>query len=275
MIFTHKLWEMLCTELQRNGIHSIPACEVAADTGSYLVLKHDVETEVRKAYQIACIESRLGHRGSYYVQAYLLKNEKNVRMLRKIQEMGHEVSYHYDVMDSCKGNLTQAISEFEENRNLFEKRGFPVRTVCQHGNPVVTRVGYASNRDFFRSEKVRALYPGMKDIMVNFQQDVPTEYRYFSDAGRRFHLIYDPVNNDLVCSDDKNILVDTLEKLLEYIRTESCIVSIHPHRWTKSGAQYLIRTAIFKTVKKIAKILIKIPIFKKIMSRYYHLAKKI
>lgn len=275
MIFIHKLWETLCRELQGKHIHSIPACEVTAGSERFLVLKHDVETDVRKAYQIACIENRHGHRGSYYVQAYLLQNAENVRLLQRMQAMGHEISYHYDVLDSCGGNFEQAMVEFENNCKLFEQCGFPIVTVCQHGNPVINRVGYTSNRDFFRSRKVRDLYPGMKDIMVNFKQDVPAEYAYFSDAGRRFHLIYDPINNDVEKSDDKNIPVDTLEELLDHITKQSCIVSIHPHRWAASSLQYQLRSTVFKSVRSVAKLLIRVPLFKRIMNKYYYLAKKI
>ena len=210
----------------------------------------------------------------YYVHAYLLEGTKNVALLKKMQQMGHEISYHYDVMDSCKGNLEDAIAEFEHNRLLFEAHGFPVVTVCQHGNPVVERVGYHSNRDFFRSKQVRTLYPGVSDIMVNYKEVMQTDYLYFSDAGRRFHLIYDPVNNDIVNSEDRNISFDDLDAMYEHIGRESAIISVHPHRWTARTVQYHVRTAIFKLVRKVAKLLIKVPVIKKIISRYYYLAKK-
>ena len=46
-----------------------------------------------------------------------------------MQEMGHEISYHYDVMDSCKGDLEAAIAEFEKNRKRFEEKGLIERIV--------------------------------------------------------------------------------------------------------------------------------------------------
>lgn len=198
MIFTYKKWDSFCAKLQRAGVQSIPACQVTQDSGHYLVLKHDVETNVPSAFQMAQIEEKYGHRGSYYVQAYLLDNSDNVRLLQQMRAMGHEISYHYDVMDSCKGDLEKAIAEFENNRKKFEENGFPLITVCQHGNPVVERVGYTSNRDFFRSARVQELYPQMADIMVDYPQKYQTRYGYFSDAGRIFKQIYDPINNDVV-----------------------------------------------------------------------------
>lgn len=274
MIFVYDYWEKFCRDLKKKGVISIPAREVNGSLNSFLVLKHDIENNVPKAYRLAEIEHKYGHRGSYYAHAYLLNDVKNVELLRKMQIMGHEISYHYDVMDSCHGNIDEAIKEFEENRIKFEQLGFHLETVCQHGNPVVERIGYTSNRDFFRNKKVQQLYPKIADIMVDYKEKHHTDYVYYSDAGRKFKMIFDPINNDVVNSDDKNITYETLEELF-FSLTEKSIISTHPHRWTKSARVYVIKDKLFKVIKATAKVMIKVPIFKRIMSRYYYLAKKI
>ena len=274
MIFIYSAWDSFCAELKAKVIVSIPAKEVIPDLYSFLVLKHDIENTMPKAYKLAEIEHKYGHRGTYYAHAYLLDDPQNVVLLQKMQEMGHEISYHYDVMDSNHGNLDGAIKEFEANRQRFEKLGFPIITVCQHGNPVVERVGYTSNRDFFRSARVRALYPRIADIMVDYKEKYHTDYTYFSDAGRKFKLIYDPINNDIVNSDEKNIPYEDLDALLEALPSKA-IISTHPHRWTDSAASYIVKEKAFKIIKVVAKLAMKVPGVKKIMSRYYYLAKKI
>lgn len=277
MTFTHKAWKDFCRTLEEKGVHSVPVRDIlqGCKATPYLTLKHDVETDVAKALAIAEIEQAHGHRGSYYVQAYLLRDEKNVFILRKMQQMGHEISYHYDVMDSCKGNLEQAMEEFTDNVALFESNGFAIQTLCQHGNPVVERVGYHSNRDFFRSPEVQQKYPVLADVMVDLKTKANTDYLYFSDAGRRFHLIYDPINNDVVNSDDKNIACDDLSAVMGQMgEGKNAIISIHPHRWTASVAAYMIRNAVFRTVKFTAKLLLRLPYMKKLMGRFYYLAKK-
>lgn len=276
MIFVYKVWEKFCSQLDKEGLHSIPACAVTAGKPSYLVLKHDVETNVPRAYKMASIEYTYGHCGSYYVQAYLLDDPKNVELLKDMQKMGHEISYHYDVMDSSKGDMEKALAEFKKNKEIFEKNGFLLHTVCQHGNPVVERVGYTSNRDFFRSEIVRALYPDIADIMVNFKTAVPTEYMYFSDAGRKFKQIYDPINNDIVNSEDRNIPYEDLDEIRGALSSDvGNIISTHPHRWMASALAYRTRAAAFKGIRGTAKLLMKIPPAKKLMSKYFYLAKKI
>ncbi len=276
MIFVYKEWDKFCKDLKDKGIISIPAKEIDDNKKTFLVLKHDIENTVSKSYRLAEIEHCYGHRGTYYIHAHLLKDNNNIVLLKRMQDMGHEISYHYDVMDSNHGNIENAIQEFEKNRKLFQSAGFPVITVCQHGNPIVERVGYTSNRDFFRNEKVQKLYPNIADIMVDFKEKYHTDYLYYSDAGRQFKLIYDPINNDRINSDDKDIPYEDLRALMQVLTTESkVIISTHPHRWTKYRAVYIIKDRMFKAIKMCAKILMNIPACKKLMSKYYYLAKKI
>ena len=276
MIFTFKKWSRFCQRLAQAERLSIPAAAVADATTPYIVLKHDVETDVKKAYQMAKIEAAYGHRGSYYVQAYLMHSAENVALLSEMAAMGHEISYHYDVLDSSKGDMDKAMAEYRHNAALFEQRGFALITVCQHGNPVVERVGYTSNRDFFRNPAVQATFPQTADIMVNFKEMTHTDYRYYSDAGRQFHFIFDPLTNDLVNSDDKNVAYADLDALLTALSAEeNHIISTHPHRWCASAAVCVLKNGVFKAIRFVARLLMRIPLCKKIIGRYYYLAKKL
>lgn len=280
MIFTYNYWNAFCKDLHNKGVHSVSANKLMVEKPdcNYIIFKHDVETNVKNALRMAEIEYKWGHFGSYYVQAYLLEDKKNIVMLQKMQNMGHEISYHYDVMDANGGDISAAMIDFEAKCDLFEKNGFHLVTICQHGNPIVERKGYTSNRDFFRNEIVKDKFPNMTDIMVDFKEKAfeGTEYLYFSDAGRKFKLIYDPINNDLLPSDDKNIPFDNLDLLWNFVeeKNTNAIISTHPHRWFRSRVKYIIKTAVFKAIKLIAKLLMFIPFMKKFMSKYYYLAKK-
>ena len=281
MIFTYRYWDDFCERLHKEGFHSIPAKLLMSEKpiSNYVVLKHDVETNVANALQMAEIEHKWGHSGSYYVQAYLLEEEKNIVMLKKMQDMGHEISYHYDVMDANSGDIPAAIADFEVKCELFKRNGFRIVTLCQHGNPIITRKGYASNRDFLRNEEVKTKFPFFADVMVDFKEKAlgGTDYLYFSDAGRKFKLIYDPIHNDLIPSDEKNVPFDNLDLLWSYVTDHdaNAIISTHPHRWGNSKIKHIVKTAVFKVIKAAAKLLMKVPYMKRLMSRYYYLAKKI
>lgn len=276
-MFIYKKWEEFCRKLSENGIHSITAeNELSKKGDKFLILKHDVETNPRKALNLAKIESAYCHKGVYYVQAYLLNSKKNIEILRKIKQLGHEVSYHHDVMDSNKGDIENALAEFTKNKIVFENNGFEVKTVCQHGNPVIQREGYTSNRDFFRDEGVAQFFSGIAEIMVNFRHKIKCDYKYISDAGYGWKIIYDPENNDIVENSDKDIKLDSLDAVLELVLKENAvIISTHPHRWNKNKIETVAKNIVFKMIKTIARMLAKIPFVSRIMSRFYFLAKKI
>lgn len=277
-MFIYNQWESFCKKLDNAGINSITAASLLDKNcdESFLVLKHDVETDPRKALELAKIENRYNHKGSYYVQGYLLKNKNNISILKEIQTLGHEVSYHHDVMDSNKGDLNKAKKEFEDYIKLFKDNEFVVKTVCQHGNPIVERSGYNSNRDFFRDLGIRNYFEDITEIMVSFKDKTKTDYKYISDAGYGWKVIYDPENNDIIDSSSKDIALNDLESVIKYIQSnENIILSTHPHRWNESLFKAKAKNLLFVIIKRIAKMLFKIPIFKKVMSRYYYLAKKI
>lgn len=278
MIFVYKQWDDFCRKLKDNGFVSVSAATIlrAKPDKPFLILKHDVETNPLKALRLARIENNYSHKGSYYVQAYLLSSSKNIDILKQIQELGHEVSYHHDVMDSNKGDINKAAEEFQRNIELFENNGFPVQTVCQHGNPVIDRDGYSSNRDFFRNAKMVQLYEQISELMVNFKSRINKNYKYISDAGYGWKIIFDPENNDVIKSEDKDIALGNLEGVMDVIRSEnSVIVSTHSHRWNSNVVSAQAKEIVFKFSKTTAKCMLKIPFMKKLMGRFYYLAKKI
>lgn len=276
-MFIYKHWNMFCKQLAEENTYSISATKVLEEKqNNFLILKHDVETNPAKALVLARIEFKNGHKGVYYVQAYLLNKRKNIEILKKIKDLGHEVTYHHDVMDSNAGILSEADKCFRKNLEKFIKNGFEVRTVCQHGNPIIERKGYNSNRDFFRNENISYKYNNISEIMVNYKERLGVDYKYISDAGYGWKIIYDPENNDIIDSENKNIKLDDLQSVFETIKKENAvIVSTHPHRWYRNSVIAFIKNIIFKTIKTIAKLVIMLPFMKKIMGKFYFLAKKI
>ncbi len=277
-MFIYREWDKFCQDLRTSKIKSITASTALKNKSDeqFLILKHDVETNLKKALKLAQIESKYSHKGSYYVQAYLLNNKKNINILKKIQELGHEVSYHHDVMDSNNGDLKRAKEEFERNVKLFNKYGFNVETVCQHGNPVIERKGFSSNRDFFRDTSIAESFNDISDIMVNFKSTLNKDYKYISDAGYGWKIIFDPENNDLLDSSEKDISLDNLDKVLKIIKDKSTvIVSTHPHRWNSNIVKAKVKNIIFNSIKYMVKYLLRVPFMNKLLGRFYFLAKKI
>lgn len=84
-MFYYKNWFSFCKIL---SMDSRVKCTVSESLKlplgvHFIVLKHDVETNVPRALKLAEIEHQYGINSTYYVQAYLLKDKNNITILKK------------------------------------------------------------------------------------------------------------------------------------------------------------------------------------------------
>lgn len=278
-MFYYKNWERFCEALSKSGITLCTAeHSLKLPRGErFVVLKHDVETFVPNAHLLAAIEHKYGICGSYYVQAYLMSDPKNIELLKEMQLWGHEISYHYDVLDAHAGNYVEAEIDFIKNSKVFADLGFRYATICQHGNPVKKRVGYTSNRDFFRKNEIRSHYPHLVDMVVDYSQHIGgRKYRYISDASYRWNIITLPETNDLH-PEVKNVKIGGFKKMLALLLDSeySYVVSTHPHRWMSSSWKINLKIAMFRVVRESVMLARHFPGVELLLNKFYFLAKKI
>ena len=277
-MFIYKEWERFCSKICDLGINCVTAyeaLELSKLDNHYMIIKHDVETNVEKALKLALIENKYNLKATYYLQSYLIENIKNINLLKEIVELGHEVTYHYDVLDSNNGVLKLAELEFEKTLFKFKNLGMEVRTVCPHGNPIKERSGWNSNKDFFRNETIISKYTDIADIVVNPEKFTNKEIVYISDAGFGWKRITDISNNDNNQSKDEKLKnLNDVVKLIQD-RSKTIIISAHPHRWGKYKLIAFFHRTIFFTLRTSVRTLTKVSFFKKIISKFYYLAKKI
>jgi len=271
-MFIYSIWDEICETISKNS-NTVTVNQILTQPSSkWIAIKHDVETNVPKALVLAKIEAKYNITATYYVQADLL--DDNYKLLQEIASLGHEVTYHYDVLDANNGDFGKSIEEFKVNLTKFKKYGFEVQTVCPHGNPVIIREGWSSNKDFFRDNKVLNLFPNILDMVVELPNKLNYPYTYISDAGYGWKQIANIENNDLQNNGDIK-LKDYKELLAILNNSDALILSAHPHRWEQSAFKFLFKIYLFKTVRFTARQIASIPFLKKILSKYYYLAKKI
>ena len=236
----------------------------------FVCLKRDVECKVKKAYKLCKAENKFGIKATYYVQHSLLKKEKNLKYLNKMKSLGADICYHHDVMDANGGDLQKAEKDFGEKFNDFKKLGFCISSVCQHGNPVIERVGYSSNRDFFRSELIKQKYPDVVDVVVDSSKYFG-QYTYISDVGYRWKEILSPEQDGSKTKPLKGIgevIAITKQK-------KRVIISVHTHRLNANKFTEKVSLLKFFFIRHVARLLMRIPFLKKIMARFYYLARKV
>ena len=268
MNFTFKKWDEICFFISQN-FDTISAFQLKSNkVSNIIVIKHDVEDKPNNALRLAKIENKYGINATYYFQGDLVVDNKKI--IQEIKELGHEIGYHYDVMDSNEGEYSDAIIEFSDYLNIFNDIGIVIMSVCPHGNPLKIRSNWSSNKDFFRSKEVQEKYSNIFDLSCHLPKI--TKFSYISDAGYSWKLIDDFEENDRLKTNDIQIK-DIFETISN--SNKPLIISTHPHRWKKSLISNFLRKIIFTLSKKIAKKLYKISFLKRLINKFYYLARKI
>lgn len=272
MKLLHREWERFCSSIDASKCVTVAELPGLSGTAPWISIKHDVETNVARALQIAAIEAKYSIRATYFVQSYLLSEYES--LLHAIEKLGHEVTYHYDVLDANAGDFKKATEEFKKTVVEFEAAGFPVKSVCPHGNPLMDRNGWNSNKDFFRNPDISSKFSTIFDLVVQGKECIDADFKYISDAGFGFKVITDIVGNDQNPSEDTEVpSIDELSKLVN--SSNAIIISTHPHRWVSSSLVASFGKARFNIIRSVALLASKNKLLKSFMSKFYFLAKKL
>ena len=201
MDFTQKQYTSLLTSIKKADF-SFQTFEgfLQNPLEKVVILRHDVDRLPFNSLATAEIESELGIKGSYYFR--IVNESNNVAVINQIAELGHEIGYHYETMDSVrqktkgkrqkatefasspKANenpseklMDEAYEEFCKNLVYFRTL-YPVKTICMHGSPL----SKYDNRDIWEKYDYRKLgIIGEPYFDIDFSKVL-----YLTDTGRRW-----------------------------------------------------------------------------------------
>ena len=75
--------------------------EVTENTSEFILLRHDVEFSVERAWKLSLIETKFGVNASYFVQVtnntYNVLSKRHLDMLIDMEKRGHHIGLHYHV----------------------------------------------------------------------------------------------------------------------------------------------------------------------------------
>jgi hypothetical protein len=207
---------------------------IAYLTDKSVILRHDVDLKPGNALEMARLEKVFGIKGSYYFRSVPESYEKNI--IKQISEMGHEVGYHYETVDTVTSDKLKVTSNREEIVDrAFElfckelekfRKIVEIKTICMHGSPR----GKWDNRMIWEKYNYRDL-----GIIGEPYFDVDwNKVGYLTDTGRRWNgdkfSIRDKVDSkykfDFKTTDDIMNNIDSLP--------DKMMFTIHPQRWSDS-----------------------------------------
>ena len=216
----------------------------------FVILRHDVDLLPQNSLRFAKIQSELGVKGSYYFRA--VPESWDVSIIKEIARLGHEVGYHYETMDTAKGDLDLAWNQFKfhlnELRDLVE-----VSTICMHGSP---RSKF-DNKEIWKKYSYDSLdITGEPYYDVNFD-----ELFYLTDTGRRWDGWKGSVSDKVPQQKERIIqgmVFRSTADVINSIKEDKCpkqiMFTFHPQRWHNKAIPWvkeLVLQNIKNTIKRL------------------------
>jgi hypothetical protein len=249
MDFTIKTYKSLLESLQSAGFFFITFEEYFSKQkpDKWVILRHDVDLLPENSLRFAKIQHELGIKGTYYFRA--VPESWDERIIKEIADLGHEVGYHYETMDSVNSRfefqisdleikniqsdylklLDKAYEDFCENLEKLRKL-VPVSTICMHGSPK----SRFDNKDIWKKYDYKEL-----DILGEPYYDVNfDEVFYLTDTGRRWDGYKVSVRDKLPQQENWNREGLSFHSTYDIISAigidkipEKIMFTFHPQRW--------------------------------------------
>lgn len=231
MDFTLDKYAALCETIAESRYCSITLADylkqAKKDSQPYIILRHDIDRSPQRALDAARVEHRYNIRATYYFRFQRATYVPDI--LDEIFSLGHEIGYHYETIDKCKGDMRKAEKLFEKELSDFRSR-YNVKTVCAHGNPL-TRY---DNKSIWQKLKLSDFeLLGEAFLSLDFNK-----FAYFSDSGRTWlnHKSQKMPGKDSVqTAFDHNITksTDDVIKIISEGKIPNICILSHPERWSK------------------------------------------
>ncbi len=200
----------------------------------HVIMRHDIDRAPQRAVGTAEVERACGIKATYY---FRYRNETYVpALLDKIAGLGHEIGYHYETLDTCRGDVDAARRLFERELADFRTR-YAVSTVCAHGNPLTKY----DNKEIWNGARPADFgLAGEAFMCLDY-----TRFAYFSDSGRTWRNNKSQKmagKDDVVTAFDEapRRTDDVIDLVRQGTLPNICILT-HPERWSADAAGFARR----------------------------------
>jgi len=208
-----------------------------------VMLRHDVDLLPQNSLQFAKIQKEFGVVGSYYFRAVPESWEENI--ILEIASLGHEVGYHYETMDTAKGNIDLAMNQFKMNLAKLRKL-VDVNTICMHGSPL-SKYDNKEIWEKYNYKEFGIIGEPYYDINYNLVY-------YLTDTGRKWDGRNVSVRDKVKTSFKQTFhTTDQIIKALNNMELpDQMMFTFHPQRWHDNYFLW-ITELIIQNIKNIIK----------------------
>ncbi len=186
MEFTYDSYKSMIDNLQKGdysfaGYHNWQDC---LQRGRCVILRHDLDFDVKKAVMFSEIEKEMGVTGTYFVMLtsslYNVCSKETGEMLRQIQDNGHTIGLHYD-----ETRYPEAFGNRDALVNNIKKEAKILESVLDTGIDCVSM--HRPSREIL---DIDLMIPGM---INSYSKVFFHEFEYVSDARKRWRKQVDSI----------------------------------------------------------------------------------
>jgi len=214
-------------------------------------MRHDVDRYPKAALRMAEIERKYNITSSYYFR--MKKGVFIPSIIEYIGRLGHEIGYHYEVVDKAKGNLEKAIGIFIEELQEF-REFYDVKTIAMHGNPLSRWDNRTiwTKYDFRDYEIIGEVY-----LSIDYNKVI-----YLSDTCRTWSQ-NKPAIRDFIpgrsVAQDISLGIASTDGLMQFLRgngRDTCLL-IHPNRWSANWYEYIYQLVFDMMGNQVKKLFLR------------------
>lgn len=150
----------------------------------HLILRHDVDICLNRAYKLAQTEAEMGHHAIYYVLPsspfYNILSIENGNLIRKIAGLGHEIGLHL---------------ELEGEADLQKKADFEAGILSQIAQSPITSLSF--HRPTANASKVKFTELELDGYLSAYNKSLFSDIAYVSDSRGAWHYGH-PLDHEAV-----------------------------------------------------------------------------
>ena len=205
-----------------------------------IILRHDVDALPENSLNFARIQQARGIEGVFYFRN--VPQSWDPRIIKEIALLGHEIGYHYENMDTCKGDVVKAYNDFKSNLKKFREIA-DIKSICMHGSPR-SKYDNRSVWDKFNYKELNLV--GEPYFDLDFSKTF-----YATDTARMWNGSKYSVR-DKVVSSNFFPLYHSTNDLIYAINNNTfpnaVMLNFHPQRWTDNYIAW-IKELIVQNIK--------------------------
>jgi len=239
----------------------------------FIIIRHDVDFEPAYSLKLAKIEKEFGITSTYYFRT--IEDVFQPNIIKSIADLGHEIGYHYEVLDESKGDYNQAITIFGDEFSKF-RPVYDVKTICPHGSPIISTLSPYSfsgictiiktmlqGGDVFTSWKNQDLWEKYNFRQFGIVGDAYLSIdfgrlNYFSDTGRNWNSTRYKIKDVADTPDNQipEVRINCTDDIIELIKqgeVKNMYILIHANHWKDNFGSWL-RWLILVYIRNMGKL---------------------